>query len=424
MSTSFLSQEYLEKLFNMELLTYRTNPNHTNDNANGSFSRATALFLLVMEERCKGDGALIEKIKEHFASATAPEQAPSFDAICLWNYCPYSASIALAKITPHIWDALGEQLQERLNFTMEMYAYLESFATSDYNSYSTGPGLTGNYHKNWNPNYRLANVPVILFATHFFGDGDMKVGTQKVNDMLHAYNEEKYEQMVSRLTQYGWDRALAVWCAPAMQHEDGTYGTDAKTVTLYGGPTYALDFTHSYVKKEVGEGLGVTNGGNDYLYYGHPLDEAGLIVEHLLRFNYSGGVVKSDHHFDVNKDGEDELIAWILDRSISPYQGQMGMMKEFASGNRSSTGYCSHDFQLTTILILASKALGFYDVKENEELWSIVKVGNGDFLYKNEIGYQGFATGSYGTSTKTHSEENEGSAYFALKYVWKNVLNP
>ena len=423
MSVAFLSKEHLDELLGVELLTYRLDPNRGNNNGNSPLSRATALFLLIMEERMKGDGALLDKITEHFRSTTAPEQAPSFDAICIWNYCPYSASIALAKATPYIWNSFDEELRERLTFTMEMYAYLESFATSDYNSYSTGPGLTGNYHKDWNPNYRLANVPVILFVTHFFGDGDMKVGAERTNAILHGYTEEKYEEMVARLKAYGWDRALKVWCAPAMQHEDGTYGTDAKTVTLYGGETYALDYTHSYVAKEVGTGLGVTNGGNDYLYHEHPLYEAGAIVEDLLRFNYSGGPVKSDHHYDVNRDGEAELVAWILDHSTSPYQGQMGMMKEFASGNRSSTGYCSHDFQLTTILILASEALGFYQAKADEELWNIITVGNGDFLYKNEIGYQGFATGSYGTSTKTHSEENEGKVYFALKYLWKNFLN-
>ena len=418
MDKLYLSQEHLDTMLQTNLLTYLADPKRSNDNANSSFSRAGALFLLVLEESTKGDGALIPRIKEHYESSTAPKQAPSFDAVCLWNYCPYSASIALAKATPHIWNSFDKELQDRLTFTMEMYAYLESFATSDYNSYSTGPGLMGNYHKNWNPNYRLANVPVMLFVTHFFGEGDMKLGESRVNAMLKAFDEEKYDATVAKLTEYDWERALQVWCAPAMQAADGTFGTDAKTVVVHGGPTYALDYTHTYVKQDVGNGLGVTNGGNDYLYHEKSLSEAGAIVEDLLYFNYSGGAVKSDHHFDVDKDGEAELVAWILDKSLSPYQGQIGMMKEFASGNRSSTGYCSHDFQLTTILILASRALGFYEVKDNAELWEIVKVGNGDFLYKNEIGYQGFATGSYGTSTKTHSEENEGTTYFALKHAW------
>jgi len=132
----------------------------------------------------------------------------------------------------------------------------------------------------------------------------------------------------------------------------------------------------------------------------------------------SGGEVKSDHHYDVDKDGIAERVAWISDESISPYQGQLGMMKEFASGNRSSTGYCSHDFMLCAVLMSAAKALGICDVSDDPELWSKVKVGNGDFLYKNEVGYQCFATGSYGTSTKSHSEENEGATYFAIKDLW------
>ena len=103
---------------------------------------------------------------------------------------------------------------------------------------------------------------------------------------------------------------------------------------------------------------------------------------------------------------------------------EAGMMLELASGNRSSTGYCSHDFQLTTVVILATDALGILRAWENPELWSRVRVGNEDFFYKNEIGYQGYATGSYGVSTKTHSEQNEGKPYFALKYIWKNFLLP
>ena len=101
----------------------------------------------------------------------------------------------------------------------------------------------------------------------------------------------------------------------------------------------------------------------------------------------------------------------------------MGMMLEFASGNRSSTGYCSHDFVLTTVLISAADKLGIHDVKaKNKELWSMIDVGNEDFLYKNEHGYQCFATGSYGTAAHAHSEENEGATYFAMKSLWRTSL--
>ena len=96
-------------------------------------------------------------------------------------------------------------------------------------------------------------------------------------------------------------------------------------------------------------------------------------------------------------------------------------MKEFASGNRSSTGYCSQDFVLCTCLIAAARALGLCDVRDNAELWSMIKVGNADFIFKNEMGYQSFSTGSYGTMTKTHSEENENESYFAMKSLWESM---
>lgn len=416
-----LSESPLKQMLETELLCFSPD-NKSNDNNPNTFERATALFLLVLHENQSGDSKAVERIKMHFSSATDEKRAPSFDAICLWSYCTFSASIALARVTPSIWDDLSDELKEKLSFVMEMYAYLESFATSDHNSYRTGPGLMGNFHKNWNPNYRLANVPAILFSAYFFGAGDIEKGAATVNDMLHSFDEQKYDAIIAKLDKYGWNRAKGIWTTPARMHSDGTYGTDARHILLYGGTTYTSKYAHTEVIKESGDGLGVTNGGNDYFYYGFPLSCPKGIIEHLLNYNYSGGAVKSDHHYDVDKDGVAEKVAWIADNSISPYQGKTGMMLEFASGNRSSTGYCSHDFQLCVALIAAAKSMKIYDVTENAELWDKVKTGNGDFLYKNEIGYKGFATGSYGTSTKTHSEANENPTYFAVKSLWLEAM--
>ncbi len=263
----------------------------------------------------------------------------------------------------------------------------------------------------------------MVFSACFFGEGDMEKGSERVNSMLHAFDAEKYEETIRKMELYGWERAQTAWTTPARVHEDGSVGTDAKEILVFGGPTYSLDYTHTYVTKNAGTGLGVSCGGNDYLYNGYPLSRPDGIIEHLLNYNYSGGEVKSEHRFDFDKDGVDELLAWILDGSHSPFEGQIGMMKEFASGSRSSAGYCSTDFKLCVCLIAAAKSLGIYDVTENPELWEKVKVGNLDFLYKNEVGYQGFAKGSYGTRAKTHSEKDEGDAYFAMKYLWENSMN-
>ena len=69
---------------------------------------------------------------------------------------------------------------------MKAFAMLESFATSDFNNYSTGPSMGGNYYKDWNPNYRLANIPVMVYATYFFGVGDIELGAQTVNSNIKS----------------------------------------------------------------------------------------------------------------------------------------------------------------------------------------------------------------------------------------------
>ena len=410
-------------MHDVPLMSYTSDPT-LNDNRANSYEKACALFSLALEEYTSPTaGEVRDRIVAHLDSVTAAEVAPSFEAICLWSYCPLTASVALAKATPSVWEALSDDTRSRLDFMMECFVYLESLATSDYNNYSTGPGLAGNYNKNWNPNYRLANVPVMIFATHYFGDGDLSRGAELVNRLIHAFDESGYERVINTFKTYGWHRAYDIWTTPARVHEDGTSGNDARTMLLYGGRTYALNYKHEFVSKDVGDGLGVTCGGNDYLYQGAPLNEPWRIVENLLRYNYSGGEVKSEHCYDVDKDGVAERVAWIIGELRSPYQGQEGMMKEFASGNRSSTAYCSHDFTLCTCLIAATRALGIYDVRENSELWSMVCVGNGDFLFKNEKGYQSFATGSYGTSAKAHSEENENASYFSMKEIWQSLSN-
>ncbi len=422
MKKMFLSDEHLEKMLETEPLYFGTEPD-INDNRPSTFSRALAFFMLVLHERETDDGRALKKIREQLAFVTSEGRAPNFDAICLWCYCPLSAAVALSRVTPKIWDSLDGDVKERLSFMMEMYLYLESFATADCNEYHTGPALGGNYYKNWNPNYRLANVPAMVFAACFFGEGDMKKGEKCVNAMLHAFDSAKYDEIIKKMEVYGWERAKTAWTTPGRIHEDGSVGASAREILVFGGPTYSLDYTHSYVTKDAGTGLGVSCGGNDYLYNGYPLSRSDGIIEHLLNFNYSGGEVKSEHRFDLDEDGIEERIAWILDESHSPVEGKIGMMKEFASGSRSSAGYCSHDFQLSTCLIAAAKSLGIYDVTQNLELWERVKVGNCDFLYKNEIGYQGFAKGSYGTSVKTHSEKDEADTYFTIKYLWQNSIN-
>lgn len=410
-----------------------------NDNSNSTTDKASALVALLVEENYNPQsGAVANRIVEHLTSVVSKDQAPAFDACCYWSYSILSGAIAMAKATPTVWELVPDDIKLRLDVMMRAFAYLESFATSDSNDYKTGPSMKGNYSKTWNPNYRLANIPVMIYVTHYFGNGDMEDGCTTVNTYLKGFNEAEYEDMINLFQKYGWRRALLTWTAEGRVANDGSIGLSAKEVMVNGGPAVGDDTsTASDLQVPLGNGSGVSNGGKDYRYGGHPLNAPEKIVLSLLLNNYGDDKgnfleVKSNHFYDITGDGNPDLVAWIMgENDTSPYEGQYGMMREFASGNRSSTSYCSHDFVLTTSMIISCKVLGIYDIttdtysdKNGVNIREAVLVGNEDFLFKNEQGYQGYATGSYGVSTSSHSEKTEGKGYFALKSLWRNILKP
>lgn len=446
-TTKYFDPEYFLEAYNLELLAY---PSVTTmrDNETNTLEEALALNCLLIEENQnpKG-GSVAERIVAHLTSVVSKDNAPLFDARCYWSYAPNAGAIAIAKATPTVWEKVPQDIKGRLDTMMRAFAMLESFATSDFNNYSTGPSMGGNYHRDWNPNYRLANVPVILYAVHYFGNGDMEAGAEYVNDFLKGFDENAYTAMVNSFQKYGWRRAFITWTSEGVTTSDGSLkGNSAKELLLIGGPAVGEDTPlDSDLKVPLGNGFGVANNGQDYLYKGYRLTEADGIIRSLLMYNYGTGdlektnetrstflEVKSDHWYDTDKDGVKECIAWIADESESPYQGRYGMMKEFASGDRSSASYCSHDFLLTTSLLYTCKVLGIYDIitdtyvdRNGISIREAVIVGNEDFLYKNEIGYQGYSSGSYGTSIHMHSEQDEyKESYFVLKSLWRGIMLP
>jgi hypothetical protein len=275
----------------------------------------------------------------------------------------------------------------------------------------------------------------------------MEAGAEYVNDFLKGFDENAYTEMVNSFQKYGWRRAFITWTSEGVTTSDGSLkGNSAKELLLFGGPAVGEDTPlDSDLKVPLGNGVGVANNGQDYLYKGYRLTEADGIIRSLLMYNYGTGdlektnetkstflEVKSDHWYDTDKDGVKECIAWIANESESPYQGRYGMMKEFASGDRSSASYCSHDFLLTTSLLYTCKVLGIYDIttdtyvdRNGISIREAVIVGNEDFLYKNEIGYQGYTAGSYGIATPMHSEQDEyKESYFVLKSLWRGIMLP
>ena len=393
------------------------------DGADDAMERELALYTLICEEHKNPQPYLAARIVENLMGQCAPNRAPNFDVCCIWVYSLLCMNLALAKQTPSIWDQFPEDAKHRFDVIMRAYAYHGSFATSDDNNFCTGTRMGGNYNKGWNPNYRLANVPNILFVCNYFGDGDMGRGADLVNEMIRTFDEKEYERMLGQFKALGFHRAYECWTHDGVTLEDGTKSADAKTLLVYGGPAYGKNTYNRAIISPCGGGKGVSNGGRDYYYHEFSLYEPEKIIEDLINFCLGGGKVKSDHWW-VLKEGEPaERIAWIVDGSKSPFEGQEGMMLEFCSGNRSSTCYCSTNFKLGVAMMYASHLLGILTMESVPTLWNKLRVGVGDFLYKNGIGYICYSTGSYGES-KGHcwSDNNERTGYFALKSLWNTTL--
>ncbi len=338
--------------------------------------------------------------------------APSFDLSCNWPYCNISAAIALAHKTPKVWGRLTEQEKKKYDFVMECFAYVGALGTNDCNEYRTGPGLKGNFGKGWNPNYRLANIPPMVFVGAYFG------GAAAVDKLLLAFD---YDKTVAKMQEYGFCRAYRTWTAPVAV-VDGVPTRSQKDFMENGGEAF-INNTDARLHYEPG----VTGGKGEgvrrpYTYRGYTLDESGAIIESLLAHNYAGGAVRSS--FGEFEDGSPK--SFIADNTKSPMEGREGMMLEFASGDggdgkhgpdiRSSTSYCYHDFVMVVGLLIATEELGIYRLNDpaNREVAMKAWVGNTDYLYKCVHGYMSYSLG------KQHgiSYEKESTAYILSKTWW------
>ena len=386
------------------------------------FTGGSCLLYLLMEVRHSPDpesfstAYYAEKTAEYLAALCENGgKFLTFDLGPTWGNTTLTAALAVAKQTPAVWNRLTEENIEVLDFIMECFAYIQCFGTDDDNNYSTGPAMQGNYGKGWNPNYRLANVPPMLFCAAYMG------GADKVNNSNLCFN---FDEVVEKFTEYGFTAAYNGWTKEAPELADGSLGPTAKEFLTNGGKAYLKSRTDPTGRLDYNEGTAAGNGvgvRTTYTYHTYQLRQAEEIIEDLLNYCYSGGAVINS--YGTYADGSPK--AYILDGTSSPYVGLPGMFLEFKSGDggdantksdiRSSCSYNHHNFVMVMSMLSAFEELGIYDVKEkkNRETFAIVWVGNNDFLYKYSHGYM-----SYSLSKPYESHESSSAGYYLWKSYW------
>ncbi len=411
------------------------------DNGNAVMKSATALEYLLLSERNDGKIDVIhQRILDHLENLVKGGNEPYFDLEPYWNYPITAADIMLAKETPSVWNDLSAATKERLEFVMKCFAVICALGTDDYNNYSTGPALMGNFGKNWNPNYRLANVPQIIFCKTFFG------GTAQVNDVLKSF---KFDEYMAKFEEYGFTRAKTRWTVTApedssinfthprvfmegIKNGDGTW----QVINAYKGKRYDASGRLSTDGGEAaGSGRGVVAAGErGYTYNNFTLDRIGEIWTSLLMHNYSGGAVISQYgEFPLGTTDANgsKYKAYIYDKTSSIVEGRLGMMLEFKSGDggngkdgsdiRSSTSYCSHDFIMIVACTMAMDETEIFNLRDfkHTNFFRLMWVGNTDLIYKMTHGYISYSLGTQHSLTiDTDEKPYTNDGYSIVKAYW------
>ena len=349
------------------------------------------LYLAIGEYGEKRGAALCERILESVRHLISGGREPGFNAGPNHSYAPLALALAIIRHTPTVWGALAEDERERLDLIMECFAISTAFVTDDDNFYRTGPALTGNFYKNWNANHRLAmTVPIVGSVLYF-------------NAALRDFD---YDSYIEKFDRFGFRRAKYHGTAGGFTHPDGTYIPSARELMMGGGTAYTAfadnhdtDFeTRSLRDAPTVGGYGVGIRGNTYTYVGNGLDDIGAILRTLYGATYSGGPVISDtSEVEGGRDESGKPLAYIADGSRSPVEGKPGMMHEFKTGDggglRSSASYNTHNFEIVVQTLAVTELLGCPALSPDDPLFALIRVGNTDLIYKNEVGYVNYSLG-------------------------------
>lgn len=377
-------------------------------NSNGAQKSASAIYYLTLASyfdanAAASDGTLckdaaLKQIRYLIAGGNEPFACVG----CFWGHAIVASSMVLVKNTPAVYDELTADEKERIDWLMRGLAIAGNWGYNDKNDYSTGVGLFGDFGKGWNPNFRNTYLSVVLSASMYFGGAD---------ELDKIFTEFDYDTYIKKYEEYGFTKILGTW----------TVG--GKDLMENGGECFlAIDgIGLSYMTKgqSGGTGAGVKI---PFLYNGKRADTM-YLFDNLADYTYSYTTIS-----EYGTPGTEDHC-YILSGKKSPMEGQMGMMREFASGDggsgnggstiRSRTTYGFDSYSILTTVYANMKLFGGWDssTKEMREMDNRIYVGNEDLLFKLEEGYRGFSSG-HGSDEYEYMFISSGHRF--TKDIWKN----
>ncbi len=382
-------------------------------------SGASALITLVLQEfyhpGCEVGGRLVsERILAHLRNVISGGCEPQMYIGPFWANPTFAYTVAIAKKTPTVWSQLTQDEIDRYDCIMRTYAVSINYAANEKNHFLTGPELKGNYNKCWNPNYQSSNLLQIIACVSYFGSAEA------VNEILVSFDYDKY---IADFRAYHFDNLLANWTDGDAQNGAGFVkrlmeeGSEALTYLDANGD-----------EKTGGHGVGARlpfvyapkYGGADI-----PLADVSALFNTQLKVLYADKC-QSSIPCTSALTGETKN-ACIADGKISPFEGEIGMMHEYlsgdAKGSRSDADYCTHNFAIMVSATAAMIALEMWDPEAEEHaVWHApMHVGNEDHIFRITEGYWSFSHGKLRDKPFV-DDPNTVSVFGMTKAIWREFV--
>lgn len=290
--------------------------------------------------------ALLKQVQSVIAGGNEPSASGDLEG---WSHNAVAQALLLARHEPSVWQSLSGTDQAKVDDLMQALGIGGNWGYNDANDFRTGIGQFGNFKKTENPNYREGYVGVEIAAIQYFGPGN-------------------WDRMVS---SFGYDSFIARLQADGFANIAGSWARAGKDLMENGGRD-----------KHGGSGAGVKV---PFVYFGHHSSDMIGIYDALAKYTWSETVTSA------------VSAARLHDGSGSPFQGQVGMEREFnsrdGSGLRSDALYAYEGFMnslttRTSMFVLGAWGCG----KTQAAIIQLESVGVGDLIYKLQHGYDGVST--------------------------------
>jgi len=302
-------------------------------------------------------------------------------------------AILMARMTPAVWNQLTPAEVERVDLLMEAAFIAMNWGFNDANNFDTGFGRTGNFNKNWNPNFRVKGL-IGLPAIVMYFDNDI----DRMNAMLTGFD---YDDFFARLEAARFTNLIGRW-----SRTDREIMMNGGAMTLENGTA-------------AGQGAGVRR---EFVYMGMGLDDLEGIVHELMTFTF--GIEVQDGWQGRLASGED--TSYTVSGNSSPWLGYMGAFTEFDStdggGFRSDANYAWASWQvIVPAMINVNMFLDGWDgtSAQQREVAERFYIGTEDFLFKMYEGFNGWAIAA--PRHVRHDSFNSVS-YGLIRNLWDSVL--